>query len=872
MGRSIPHPVTVPINPMPPDSSASLAPSPAPPAGTAVTATMAASSGIEESMQPHQNSRSIQPSPPAMDAAASPSMPASSEIDATMEPHQDTRSLQPSAPAMEPAAAGSMAASPYLQHGGMAHATSAVLNGGTTQSTSAMNRRHRGKRPRTGPDYRLAPNEETAMVKAIRTAASRQGEPIFYPYEGTTFNSVTEAKEFYNLYSWEKGFGVRLHRGHRNRAEFYARQDIVCSCEGRPRHRNSASTRSNCKAKIRLLRGPGDCWYIKTVIDEHNHTLTEGYEENKQWPSHGDLDPLTKDLIRKLRENNVTLSRVCNILGVSNNATPTFVRKEAVRAWCAKLSQENLVDDMAKTMNLLQEMRKKDPLLEVRWRTNSDGTLNSIMWCTGKNRWDYSNFGDAITFDTTYRTNLYSLPFGMFVGVNHHFQSVIFGGVLVTTEKIADFHWAFSEFVDIMGGKAPATILTDQCAAMAAAIKTAMPNTTHRWCRWHVLKDAKKYLAEYFTKHSRFKSEFKELVTFETDQKEFEKRWKDLVGKYNLKKNRYLKRLYAKRRLWAKPYFMGIFCAGMTSTQRSESANHMLKTIIQKAAPMHIFVKKFSELQSVRKSDESTQNFATVQRNRKLTTTIPIERHANEVYTKTMYEHFSDQLYESGQFIVKDKPSATEFIVIDTRLEGTAIARDIHVKLEGDNWIQCDCGLFEHMGMLCRHAIKVLNNIDRRVVPAKNIVKRWTKWFDEDNRNNDYLRHLAMENDDLKRKAIVSKAFELANKESRISNFTYQQAIEALTQGTESYAGAASSAVIEKDSNVTMTHNFPTSCPPSTFKGGRPPNTGQKSWLDSIKKQKAQNNGEAEKEASDWPREENPPTKKRRSISEIMKP
>ena len=51
-------------------------------------------------------------------------------------------------------------------------------------------------------------------------------------------------------------------------------------------------------------------------------------------------------------------------------------------------------------------------------------TLKSMLWCTGKNRMDYKNFGDVFTFDTTYRTNLYSLPFGIFVGVNCHFQSI----------------------------------------------------------------------------------------------------------------------------------------------------------------------------------------------------------------------------------------------------------------------------------------------------------------------------------------------------------------------------------------------------------------------------------------------------------------
>lgn len=78
----------------------------------------------------------------------------------------------------------------------------------------------------------------------------------------------------------------------------------------------------------------------------------------------------------------------------------------------------------------------------------------------GKNQDDYKHFGDVVTFDTTYRTNLYNLPFGIFVGVNNHYQSIIFGGVLLSNKTTEDFEWTFKNFVEIMRGKQPETILT----------------------------------------------------------------------------------------------------------------------------------------------------------------------------------------------------------------------------------------------------------------------------------------------------------------------------------------------------------------------------------------------------------------------------
>jgi len=150
---------------------------------------------------------------------------------------------------------------------------------------------------------------------------------------------------------------------------------------------------------------------------------------------------------------------------------------------------------------------------------------------------------------------------------------------------------------------------------MAAAIKTTLKGTRHRWCRWHVLRKAKQKIGTPYSKKSTFKKNFNRLVTDEISPSAFEDKWHELVKEYKLEANNFMNRAYKMRGMWAKPYFMDIFCAGMTCTQRSESANHMLKRFIQRSAPMHIFVSKFRDFQFDRNQEEERENHLTKQVN-----------------------------------------------------------------------------------------------------------------------------------------------------------------------------------------------------------------------------------------------------------------
>ncbi|KAI3692833.1 hypothetical protein L6452_32657 [Arctium lappa] len=101
-------------------------------------------------------------------------------------------------------------------------------------------------------------------------------------------------------------------------------------------------------------------------------------------------------------------------------------------------------------------------------------------------RRNYQEFGDVISFDGTFRTNLHCMIFVPFLAVDNHKSSVVVGSALINGETIDNFTWVLRAFLGCHG-KQPVFIITDQCAAMRQAIPLVFTESKHRLCMWHIM-------------------------------------------------------------------------------------------------------------------------------------------------------------------------------------------------------------------------------------------------------------------------------------------------------------------------------------------------------------------------------------------------
>ncbi|KAK1563092.1 hypothetical protein Q3G72_022179 [Acer saccharum] len=100
--------------------------------------------------------------------------------------------------------------------------------------------------------------------------------------------------------------------------------------------------------------------------------------------------------------------------------------------------------------------------------------------------------------------------------------------------------------------------------------------------------------------------------------------------------------------------------------------------------------------------------------------------HGAHVYTNKTFRFFQKELMGGIGVRMKEVFSDSELCIYEAVEEGRQ--RVYEVKFHSLTFdVSCSCKLFESMGMLCRHALKVFDLKNLTSIPEHYILKRWTK-------------------------------------------------------------------------------------------------------------------------------------------------
>ncbi|KAL9147743.1 hypothetical protein ABFS82_13G191400 [Erythranthe guttata] len=540
------------------------------------------------------------------------------------------------------------------------------------------------------------------------------------------FESKEHAFEFYKKYAISVGFSAIIKASRRSRISGkFIDAKFVCSMYGSKRgtcpSENSEHTdvavakkkrgrinrswsKTDCKACMHVKIRQDGRWVISSFIGEHNHDLL----------CQNNLDaPNAIRVRRKQMQNEITGSR-------SSGLRLRF--------------REGDVQVMLEYFSCMQD---ENPYFFYAVDLNREQRLKNVFWVDAKSRVDYRSFDDAVLFDTMYMKNESKLPFVPFIGMNNHFQPLLLGCAFVSEESKSSYVWLIRAWVKSMHGQAPRVILTDQDSVLKEAIAEVLPGSRHCFCLWHILGKMEEKLGYVIRQHENFVNKFYKCILKSQTETRFEKRWWKLVDRFDLGTDKWIQSLYDDRIRWVPTFMKDLFLAGLSSTQRPESVTSLLDKSLLRKTSVKEFLHQYNITLQEKYEDEAKQDFDSWHRQPGLKSPSPYGKQMSTIYTHAVFKKF--QVEVLGVVACHPKLEGKDGETTTFKVQDFEENRAYNVTWnEKTSDSSCMCFLFEYNGFLCRHVMIVLQISGVNNIPAKYILKRWTK----DAKNGDSMKQV----------------------------------------------------------------------------------------------------------------------------------
>jgi hypothetical protein len=555
----------------------------------------------------------------------------------------------------------------------------------------------------------------------VQSTPCSQGD-VQTPFQGMMFDSWEQAKMHYNKYAKMVGFSIKCSTSKNSTLDGQKdKQLFVCNKSGKNadineleappvRQRNRSITKkTECKARLRIKRR-GKKWHVTYFIEEHNHKLIKKFSLKKYLRSHKGIPKEEKDFVKLLHKVNLSAGRVMRIMGeVYGGLANVPYDSKDVSNYMAKIDEEHAHKDMSMLLAHFARMKKEDPNFYFNLHTDHADKVDRIFWVDGPAIAAYKNYNDYLSFDTTYITNMYNMPFAPFIGINRYCQTIQLGCGFLKNENIESFEWLFKEFLEAMGGVQPDNFITDQDAAMRCAILSSLPLCCHRNCRWHIMQNAQAVLGNFLSKHEELRQELNAIIDYNMSIEEFESRWAEMIVQHDVADNTHLSDLYNIRATFVPAYFKDRFFPFLQTTARSEGFNAVLKSYVDPHNNLHHFFEQYLKLQEKIDVAEDSVEFKDEDKTVRVWGDYPLEEQALKVYTLPIYLRFRVELRKVRSYNVQQIGGQTYVVMpIKTYVYGYGDkSYKVEANLDAETYI-CECCKFNRDGLLCCHIFRVM--------------------------------------------------------------------------------------------------------------------------------------------------------------------
>jgi zinc finger SWIM domain-containing protein 3 len=261
---------------------------------------------------------------------------------------------------------------------------------------------------------------------------------------------------------------VRINLDRKNKSNVITMKCFTSNREGKPRARSptkclpkfqQSEQRIGCKAHIKINIYITGVYKITSFDPNHNHD-TKTPRKTKMLKSHREISKAQKAMGDLADAAGIKPKETYELLAkqAGGRRHLTFILNDYKNYLRTKRKRDMVLGDAGTLMQYLEDSQKEDPSFYYAIQLDNDDQITNIFWADGRSLLDYEYFGDVICFDTTYKINDYGRPFAIFVGINHHKQTIIFGAALLYDESAPSFEWLFHAPLKATCGKTPKVI------------------------------------------------------------------------------------------------------------------------------------------------------------------------------------------------------------------------------------------------------------------------------------------------------------------------------------------------------------------------------------------------------------------------------
>ncbi|KAJ3709082.1 hypothetical protein LUZ61_012787 [Rhynchospora tenuis] len=559
------------------------------------------------------------------------------------------------------------------------------------------------------------------------------------PYVGQTFETDEEALEYYNNFARCNGFLVRRERskGNPDHPMGVYKRELVCHRAGAPlsaklgetkRLKRKKPERCRCEAQMVIkknMSGGSAKWAVVNFSNAHNHDLLEGSFVHCQPPYHHRyISQADRDRIIALAKGGCNVGLIIRALEMEKGIKTgqlTFSERD-VKNFLHASETVNPELERVELLKYCKSMKEKNPDFRYEVSIVEDNKLGNIAWSYVESIRSYKAFGDVVIFDVGHRLCTNGRPILTWFGLDNHGNIIFFSCAVLFDKKLESYRWALQAFLRLLDGKHPQTILTDFNVNLKEIIQTDLPETKHAHSFDHIISKLSSWFsAPLGPQYEKFKTEICQLNEL-NEIEEFEREWERIVLQFGLVLDRHAEFLFLNRFFWGLAYLKNWFFGGLLGGEHNLKIRGFFRRFLNSQTKLKDFIEQVGVAVDFQNqaAEETNQN----QNQTNLKTCLPLEEHASTILTPYSFAIFQKEISLSTQYAVYE--TATETYLVQHHLK-TGGGGHIVTCIPSSEEVSCTCKGFEFLGVLCRHALRVLSLKNCFVVPDRYLLLRWRR-------------------------------------------------------------------------------------------------------------------------------------------------